>query len=143
MPLSDAAVDLLAPRLTGLGPDDCVFGAKFDWGRLLKKVRTLSGATFSPHDMRRAFASECAEHDIGSFDDIDALLAHAASASRGGVSGIYNRSRRADQRRGIMESWAGLIEHALRTGRWPREAEAAERVVPLRERRRRHEEAPG
>ena len=45
------------------------------------------------HDMRRTFATELCERGQ-SGEVVDMMLNHRASASRGGVAGVYNRSVR-------------------------------------------------
>ena len=76
MPLADAAVEILAPRVAACASaDERLFGQRLDWDSLLIRLRKLSAVEqFSMHDLRRLFASECGEHGIGDFDLIDGLL---------------------------------------------------------------------
>jgi integrase len=138
MPLSRKAFDLLAARVAGREPDEPVFGAvAVDWWRLLIKWRHVAEVKqFGLHDLRRLFMTEATEHHVGDEHVIDALLAHAASATRFGTKRAYQHAKRAGAKREIMEEWSRILLHAIETGRWPREDEADAKVVDLRATRR-------
>jgi len=77
------------------------------------------------HDFRRSLVTHCAEAgaDVAV---LDTLLNHAASATRGGVIGIYQRATLLAPMRQVMALWDGLLSDALRL------TEAREKVVALR-----------
>jgi hypothetical protein len=65
------------------------------------------------HDMRRSFATAVAEAKIPE-PVADAVLNHRQSATRSGVTGVYQRSGRWDEQVEAMEKWAELLTRALR-----------------------------
>ena len=73
---------------------------------------------WSPHDLRRSFASTLGQ--IGEDDEatIDAVFNHKRSASRGGVVGTYNRSMQLPAQAEALERWGALVADALE-GRFP------------------------
>ena len=75
---------------------------------LAKTLRAETGIVFRNHDARRAMTSACAERDVD-FAILDSLLNHAASQSRGGMRGVYNRAQLIDQMRRSLEVWDGAI----------------------------------
>jgi integrase len=93
--------------------------------------RTLHRATpsvepWTPHDLRRSFATALGK--LGEDDEttVDAVLNHRQSATRGGVLGVYNKAVRLPAQHAALERWGRLLEDALE-GRFPEEAE----VIPL------------
>ena len=86
----------------------------------------LGVESWSLHDLRRGFASTLGE--IGENDEaiIDAILNHKQSTTRGGVLGVYNKSKRYEAQRAALERWGVLLKGAIE-GRFPAKAD----VIPL------------
>lgn len=64
------------------------------------------------HDLRRSFATNMGEAGIA--DPVaDAVLNHRQSATRGGVLGVYQRSKRWPDQVAAMKSWGAALEAAL------------------------------
>ena len=84
------------------------------WGRLIDRLRRKSGVDFTLHDFRRSFVSGLADR----FDEtrLDLTLNHAASSSRGGVKGVYQRATHWPERVAMMEAWADMLMHAVAGG---------------------------
>jgi integrase len=92
------------------------------WSDLMAELRSESGVpSVKLHDLRRLFVSELAEHEVGNADLLDSLLNHRQAETRGGVKGVYQRSKMAEPRRQAMEAWGQLLAHAVEHGTWPRE----------------------
>jgi integrase len=89
--------------------------------RIDKAAPAVTGWVF--HDTRRTFVSVLAErgHDEAV---IDAMLAHRASATRSGVLGVYQTSRRLPEQRAAMADWDRVIAGAI--------GEGTDNVVPMR-----------
>jgi len=84
------------------------------WSTMKRKIDAVSGvADWRWHDLRRTFASHCAERGV-SETVADLILSHKQSATRPGVMAVYQRSRRWEERVAAMEVWAGVIEEAIR-----------------------------
>jgi hypothetical protein len=81
---------------------------------------------WSFHDCRRGFASALGEAGVAE-PVVDAILNHRMSASRPGVIGVYQRSRRWPEQIEAMQIWGRLLEAAIKGGPAP-----ADNVVPLR-----------
>jgi integrase len=64
------------------------------------------------HDFRRSFASTLADAGVNEVL-LDLTLNHAASRTRGGVLGIYQRAERWDERVRAMAAWSDHISGAL------------------------------
>ncbi|WP_170755629.1 tyrosine-type recombinase/integrase [Ruegeria lacuscaerulensis] len=98
------------------------------------RFRKLSGVErFHFHSLRKLFLSELAEHDIGDPDLADSLLNHRQSETRSGVRAAYLQARRRRKKIEVMEAWARLVDHAVTTGRWPREnSDYDDNVIGLR-----------
>jgi hypothetical protein len=77
------------------------------------------------HDFRRSVVTHCAERGID-IAVLDTLLNHAASVTRGGVIGTYQRATLLAPMRQVMSLWDGLLRDALGP------TEAQEKVVALR-----------
>jgi hypothetical protein len=56
-------------------------------------------------------------------------LNHKASATHGGVLGVYQQSDLLEKRASIFESWGALVARAVATGSFK---PAADNVTPLR-----------
>jgi integrase len=79
------------------------------FSRILSQVHAASKTSgWSYHDCRRSFASHLGEQGLP-LDIIDQCLNHAASASRGGVLGVYQRSSRWPQQQAAMTTWGNLL----------------------------------
>jgi integrase len=79
------------------------------YSRIIAQLHKASGTSgWSLHDLRRTFASHCGEAGLA-LDIIDQCLNHAASASRGGVLGVYQRSQRWPQQQAAMAAWGNIL----------------------------------
>jgi integrase len=61
------------------------------------------------HDLRRSFATHLAEAGVGS-ETVDLMLNHKASASRGMIAAIYNRSQLLAQRHSAAVKWGQITD---------------------------------
>jgi integrase len=116
-PLSEPAVNLLRGRGRELGwvfPAPLSGGVFMGWGRLVERLRKNSGVDFTLHDFRRSFVSGLAHR----FDEtrLDLTLNHAASSTRGGVKGVYQRATHWPERVAMMDAWADMLMHAVAGG---------------------------
>jgi integrase len=135
VPLPDAAVALLREQKAAAAeertrPGDPVWigpsqGRCFNaWAGLVLRLRKTSHvAGWSWHDLRRTVVSHLAEHGVAE-SVADSLLNHRQSATRGGVLGVYQRSRRQREREAALALWAELVEQAAA-------ADSSENVVRL------------
>jgi integrase len=75
-----------------------------------KRARELP--PWQMHDFRRSLVTHCAEQgaDIAV---LDSLLNHAASATRGGIVGVYQKATLLEPMRQVMRCWNLLLETAL------------------------------
>ena len=115
VPLSARAVDILA----GLGRSgDQVFPNLHQKSLhyLLRSKMKVLGATV--HGFRAAFRTWCAESGI-SRDLAETAIAHQVGTA---VERAYNRTRLAEQRRPVMESWAAFLAGET----------ATDNIVPIR-----------
>lgn len=126
LPLSGLAVELLTARLGTKPPprDELVLPSVSrdssrrpveisGWTKLRIKLEEKSGVIgWRFHDLRRSFVTICAEHgaDIGT---LDSMLNHAASGTRGGVIGVYQRAALLKPARQVMLLWDGLLRAAI------------------------------
>jgi integrase len=118
LPLSAPALEILARRAAEPAADALVFPSAANlpftgWTRFLRRLRRALGQAnasrahrFSPHDVRRSFASHLAER----FDEnlLDLMLAHKP-ASRQGSGAAYQKAKRLNERPRVMEEWARLV----------------------------------
>lgn len=78
-------------------------------------IDEISGVTgWVVHDLRRSWATHLAESGITA-EVVDLSLNHRASASRGGITAVYNKSLRLPERRAAAAKW-GEITHRWLTG---------------------------
>jgi len=119
--LNDRAIAILSELNIG-APDAVVFpnsrGAGFNAWSWLKYAMIDAGFVAEDwgwHDLRRSFVSLMAERDLADENVLDAALNHRQSATRGGVKGIYNRSRRWHAHVAAMEAWSRLLDE-IETG---------------------------
>jgi integrase len=75
---------------------------------VMDAIRTATGFKYRLHDMRRGIASGLADAGVP-IAVADALLNHAATATRGGVISVYQRSDQLPQRREALEIWEQLV----------------------------------
>ena len=129
IPIPRHAVNILERRMT----DGLLFPARQadkpvrNFSRAVDRVRKASGVSdFRLHDFRRTIATALAEAGVG-FEVADALLNHSASASRGGITGVYQRAELKEPKRRAMDLWADLLDRAITTGSF----EAEDNVIPL------------
>lgn len=66
------------------------------------------------HDLRRTFATQMAEHGPR-FPEavIDMVLNHKASATRGGVLGVYQAAARQSEQAEVMTAWGNILAGIL------------------------------
>lgn len=64
------------------------------------------------HDLRRSFATALAEAGVAE-PVADAVLNHRQAATRGGVLGVYQRSRRWPEQEAAMQRWGVLLTAAM------------------------------
>ena len=82
--------------------------------RRLRWRKGLSKCGRGLHDLRRTFASMLAEADVGIAESgNDAVLNHAESATRGGVTGFYERSQRQAAQDRVVEAWARQLDRII------------------------------
>ena len=123
LPLSEAALAILAERASCRAADDRVFappsGSKtINWDYWVTRIRVAldedkleRSRRFNLHDIRRSFVSALAEGDSESdergfdVDLLDQLLGH----TRKGVFGTYQRSSRWREKKLAMAAWANLV----------------------------------
>jgi integrase len=137
VPLPSLAMELLLARFSNLKQPpqqkELVVASSYrgarepfaDWYPTKCELDHISGVTdWRLHDFRRSIVSILAEHgaDIAV---LDTLLNHAASVTRGGVIGTYQRATLLDPMRRAMMLWDGLLREALAP-------EAGAQVAPLR-----------
>lgn len=110
VPLSEAALEIVRPRLDGRGADDMVFsrGEKaMDNSYMAKLAREMQKGKdkgWTPHDIRRTVATGMASLGVQPHV-VEAVLNHI-SGSRAGVAGIYNRYAYQKEKRQALDKWA-------------------------------------
>jgi integrase len=110
-PLNRLALEILHRRKAAGGDAPFPF-TRFD--PLVSRLRELLPElpNWRLHDLRRSFASTLA--DAGFSESVlDLVLNHAASRTRGGVLGVYQRAERWDERVRALDAWADSLERAL------------------------------
>jgi integrase len=123
LPLSDAALAILAERASCRTADERVFAPPsrsktINWDYWVTRIRVAldedkleRSRRFNLHDIRRGFVSALAEGDSESdergfdVDLLDQLLGH----TRKGVFGTYQRSSRWREKKLAMAAWANLV----------------------------------
>jgi hypothetical protein len=74
-------------------------------GDVAERLREASGrAHWRLHDVRRSAVSTMAEHGVP-FEVADALLNHAQSATRGGLTGVYQKAKLLEPMRNAVAVW--------------------------------------
>ena len=80
------------------------------FSKLLKQVHKASGTSgWSFHDFRRTFASHMGDTSGHDVNVIDMVLNHKASATRGGVLGVYQRGQRQPAQEAAMKTWGNML----------------------------------
>ena len=118
LPLNDPALTIIKRRFEaaarpprGLVLPSIKKGQEISSGvfdTIMKRLNKETGIAFRLHDLRRAMASAMGENGIP-FHVADALLNHAASASKGGVMGVYQLAEMIDAKRAAMALWGSLL----------------------------------
>jgi integrase len=107
LPLPDAVIRVLAdlPRLDGV---DFIFGSKLTGFALMKRrLDELSGVTgWRLHDARRSLATGLQRMSVR-LEVTEAVLGH--EGIRGGIVGVYQRHRYADEQRQALQKWADHV----------------------------------
>lgn len=83
-------------------------GDRVDRNNLMGDLRERTGIAFVFHDFRRSAVSAMAEHGVD-FATADALLNHAASASKGGLTAVYQRAELMGSKRRAVELWEAQL----------------------------------
>jgi integrase len=122
VPLPEAAIAVLEGRQRG-GSDDLVLptigrdgrsvAAVSGWAWLKRELeRRLTIEPWQMHDFRRSLVTHCAESgaDVAV---LDAMLNHAASMTRGGIVGVYQKATLIGPMREVMALWDRLLTEAL------------------------------
>jgi integrase len=120
--LHPLALDLLRARHAAAGApaEGLVLPAPRTGGRIVafsalkRAIDRLAPevASWTWHDFRRAFASTLGEAGVPEAV-ADAILNHRQSASRPGVLGVYQRSRRAPEQTAAMQRWGALLAASI------------------------------
>ena len=98
-----------------------------NFSRTSDKLRGAAGLPdIRLHDFRRTIVSALADAGTG-FEVADALLNHAASASKGGITGVYQRADLKGPKARAMALWSELLDRAISTGSF----EAEDNVVRI------------
>ena len=116
VPLSQAARDIIAKQQRHEGRD-LIFGREgryngwsYGTAAINKRIAEVAGRSlphWTPHDLRRSFATHAAEIGIQPHI-IEAVLNHV-SGHKGGVAGIYNRATYEPEKRTALERWAAHL----------------------------------
>lgn len=81
------------------------------WSKLLGHIHAASGTRgWSLHDLRRSVVTHLAEaRDDLSLADVDAVLNHATSATKGGVLGVYQKAQRQGAQDRVVRAWDEVL----------------------------------
>ena len=134
VPLAALAAQQLPPQRKGY---PWVFGRTRDagfsgWSRCKERLDERIGVTgWTLHDLRRSFVTHAAEMRLAPVDVIEAFVNHV-SGVRGGVAGVYNRSKLWDERVQLAQKWLDHLYQAACRVAIGDELPARERVEQLR-----------
>src|SRR5262249_15536028 len=108
VPLSAQALAVLEhqPRRT-----EFVFTKRgfINWSDMKARLdRRLGIAPWRIHDLRRTAATQMAE--LGTQPHIIEAVLNHISGHKGGVAGIYNRAKYADEMRSALQRWANHLD---------------------------------
>jgi integrase len=123
VPLPATAVAILKARQR-IAPDDLVLptisrdgkgtAPVSGWSFIKRDLdNSLDLQPWQMHDFRRSLVTHLAETGID-VAVLDSLLNHAASGTRGGVVGVYQKAILIEPMRKLMASWDGMISGAVR-----------------------------
>jgi integrase len=85
------------------------------WNWLKDELDQRSGiAGWRLHDFRRSLVTIMADKAGGDVAVLDSLLNHASSATRGGVTGVYQRAILVEPMRKLTAAWDALISQAIK-----------------------------
>jgi integrase len=116
IPLPQAALDLIAGREGLVFASHRTGGPVGGLDRIMRQLRKTSGINdWSLHDFRRTFTTQMAETGVP-MDVTDGLLNHRQGQTRGGVVGVYNRSKLTGPRTRAMQTWGRMVEQAVQAG---------------------------
>jgi integrase len=123
VPLAVTAQAILRARQQGAADDLVLPVASRDgrrivpvtgWTWLKAELDQRSGvADWRLHDFRRSLVTIMADRAGADIAVLDSLLNHAASATRGGVIGVYQRAILIEPMRKLMAGWDELISQAV------------------------------
>jgi integrase len=139
LPLSEAAMTVLAPAITRAGSldRDLLFGeraatafsgwskakaqldarissARADGEQNWSKAKALKSAPWVLHDIRRTVATRMG--DLGVLPHVVEAVLNHVSGSKAGVAGVYNRALYAAEKRQALDLWAAHIKALLEAG---------------------------
>jgi integrase len=116
VPLSQAALDVITKQQRREGRD-LIFGRvgryngwSYGTAAINKRIAKVTGRSlphWTPHDLRRSFATHAAGIGIQPHI-IEACLNHV-SGHKGGVAGIYNRAAYEPEKRTALDHWAAHL----------------------------------
>jgi integrase len=117
IPLPALAVALLKARQkaceSGAKNDDRVLPVCLNWDRAKQALdRDSQVRGWVMHDFRRSFVTILAERGIN-IAVLDSMLNHAASATRGGVIGVYQKATLMEPMKHATKLWNRLLDNAL------------------------------
>ncbi|APR35684.1 tyrosine-type recombinase/integrase [Paraburkholderia sp. SOS3] len=119
--LSDQALDILVTFKTCFGASSYLHPGRYELElpisaatlnrvidsavRLIRESGTPDFESFSVHDLRRTASTQLHEAGFNS-DWIEKCLAH----EQRGVRAVYNKAEYAEQRRGMLQTWAEMLD---------------------------------
>ena len=116
IPLPQEALALIGHREGLVFPSRKTGGVVNSLDRSVRQIRAATGiGDWSLHDFRRTFTTQMAE--VGTPMDVtDGLLNHRQGSTRGGVVGVYNRSKLTGPRTRAMATWGDMVARAIEAG---------------------------
>jgi integrase len=123
IPLPELAVRVLQGRQRAAGEDLVLPSRSRDgkasapisgwaWLKWELDERTPEFDPWQMHDFRRSLVTHCAEQGVDVVV-LDSMLNHAASMTRGGIVGVYQKATLLEPMREAMRTWNRLLENAL------------------------------
>jgi integrase len=110
LPLSTQALAILQ-RVPHRNSSDYLFGKRGfnDWGVAKAKLDQRAGiADWHLHDLRRTCATQLGE--LGVLPHVAEHALNHLSGAKGGIAGVYNRSKMSDAVREGLQRWADYVE---------------------------------
>lgn len=118
VPLNHIAQKVLDEASKMRGETDLVFAGRTGvtpfngWSRYKRKLDTDSGiSNWTFHDLRRTFATLCADEGIDAVI-VDRCLNHVGAATLNDVARRYQYSSMIDQKRAAMKRWSEIVTNA-------------------------------